>query len=128
MQEMHPNIMYLGGKKNIVADFLSRYEYSMKPKEMSSTTATKILSLSYVPVTAPPPVLVGGVDCSPFRISYLQGLDRDIVPWVEFLKERFTQMDINIAEKESWWVPPEGGLNRYCLHRGPVNDDGTYDS
>ncbi len=60
MQEMHPDIRYISGKDNTVADFLSRYE------GMNCAV----------------------VDCSPFRIEALQREDPQLGPWMTFCDEQ----------------------------------------
>ena len=60
MQEMHPDIRYVSGKDNTIADFLSRYQG----------------------------IGVAVVDAHPFRLTHMQRADPDLAPVLEEAKKQ----------------------------------------
>jgi hypothetical protein len=78
MTELHPDIMYIKGKNNIVANFLSRYHgmniHVTDVKYNEGRVNAAVASLSHKDLEAP--VLM--VDASPFRIRVLQNTDTQL--------------------------------------------------
>jgi hypothetical protein len=76
----HPDIKYIEGKNNIVADFLSRYHgmniHIMDVKYDEVRVNAAVASLSHKDLGAP----VQMVDASPFRVRVLQNTDTDLKP------------------------------------------------
>jgi hypothetical protein len=78
MTELHPDIKYIKGKNNIVADFLSRY-YGMNihvtdVKYNESRVNAAVAALSHKDLGAS----VQMIDASPFRIRVLQNMDSQL--------------------------------------------------
>jgi hypothetical protein len=80
MTELHPDIKYLEGKNNIVADFLSRYHginiHVTDVKYDKGPVNAAVASLSHKDLGAQ----VQMVDASPFRVRVLQYTDKDLKP------------------------------------------------
>jgi hypothetical protein len=80
MTELHPDINYIEGKNNILADFLSRYHrmniHVTDVKYDEGRFNAAVASLSHKDLGAP----VQMVDASPFRVRLLQNTDTDLKP------------------------------------------------
>jgi hypothetical protein len=78
MTERHPNIKYIEGKNNIVANFLSRYHgmniHVRDVKYDKGRVNAEVASLSHKDLGAP----VQMADASPFRVRVLQNTDTDL--------------------------------------------------
>jgi hypothetical protein len=75
MMELHPDIKYIEGKNNVVADFLSRYHrmniHVTDVKYDKGRVNAAVASVSHKDLRAP----VQMIDASPFRIRVLQNTD-----------------------------------------------------
>ena len=74
MTELHPEIRYIEGKNNVVADFLSRYHgmnVTTGPPASADAMATAVAIISHRQAGHP----VQQIDATPFRLKTLQRLD-----------------------------------------------------
>jgi hypothetical protein len=80
MTELPPDIKYIEGKNNVIADFLSRYHgmniHVTDVKYEEGHVNTAVALLSHKDLGAP----VQMVDASPFRVRVLQNTDSDLKP------------------------------------------------
>jgi hypothetical protein len=78
MTELHPDIKYIEGKNNIVADFLSRYHemniHMTDGKYDKGRVNAAVAALSHKDLRAS----VQMIDASPFRIQVLQNTDSQL--------------------------------------------------
>jgi hypothetical protein len=80
MTELHPDIKYIKGKNNVVANFLSRYHgmniHVTDVKYDEGRANAGVTSLSHKDLGAP----VRIVDASPFIVRILQNTDSNLKP------------------------------------------------
>jgi hypothetical protein len=115
MTELHPNIKYIEGKNNIVADFLSRYHgmniHVRDVKFDEGRVNAAVASLSHKDLGAP----VQMVDASPFRVHVLQNTDTDLKP----IKD-------NPAIPKSTFEDPAVGKSVHCRLPATIIDNILY--
>jgi hypothetical protein len=115
MTELHPDIRYIEGKNNIVADFLSRYhgmniQVTDVEYDEGRVNAT-VAALSHKDLGAS----VQMVDASPFRLRVLQRTD----PQLKAIKD-------DPAVPESTHENPRVGKSRHAQLQATVIDDILY--
>jgi hypothetical protein len=80
MTELHPDIKYMEGKNNVLANFLSRYHgmnvHVTDVKYDEGRVNTAVAALSHKDLGAPMQM----VDASPFRVRVPQNTDSDLKP------------------------------------------------
>jgi hypothetical protein len=115
MTELHPNIKYIEGKNNYVADFLSRYHgmniHVTDVKYEEGRVNAAVALLSHKDLGAP----VKMVDASPFRVRVLQDTDTDLKP----IKD-------NPAIPKSTFEDPAVGKSVHCRLPATIIDNILY--
>jgi hypothetical protein len=115
MTELHPDMKYIEGKNNIVANFLSRYHgmniHVTDVKYDEGRVNAAEASLSHKDLGAP----VQMVDASPFRVGVLQNTDTELKP----IKD-------NPAILRSTFEDPAVGKSVHCRIPATVIDNILY--
>jgi hypothetical protein len=115
MTELHPDIKYIEGKNNIVADFLSRYHgmniHVTDVKYEEGRINAAVAALSHKDLGAS----VQMIDASPFRIRVLQNTDSQL----KAIKD-------DPALPNSMHENPTVGKSGHCKIPGTVIDDILY--
>jgi hypothetical protein len=115
MTELHPDINYIEGKNNILADFLSRYHrmniHVTDVKYDEGRFNAAVASLSHKDLGAP----VQMVDASPFRVRLLQNTDTDLRP----IKD-------DPAIRKSTFADPAVGKSVHCQLPATIIDNILY--
>jgi hypothetical protein len=115
MTELHPNIKYIEGKNNIVADFLSRYHgmyiHVRDVRYDEGRVNAAVALLSHKDLEEP----VQMVNASPLRVRVLQNMDTDLKP----IKD-------DPAAPKSTFEDPAVGKSLHCRLPATVIDNILY--